>query len=75
MDKLFEKKIGRNVEVYMDEILVQSKRAEDHLKDLQETLESLSKVSLKLKAKKMCIQSNGRKIPQLHDNKRRYRQY
>lgn len=36
MDMVFKKKIGRNVEVYVDDILVRSEKAENHLQDLQE---------------------------------------
>lgn len=54
MDKVFEKQIRRNVEVYVDNILVRSRKVEDNLKDLQETFENLSKVALKLKVEK-CV--------------------
>lgn len=55
MDKVFEKQIGKNVEVYVDDILVWSKKAMDHLSDLQEAFYNLSQVSLKLKAKKCAF--------------------
>ena len=37
MNKMFENQIGRNVQVYVDDMLVKSRREEDHLKDLEET--------------------------------------
>lgn len=52
MDKVFKDQIGRNVEVYVDDILVWSKRAEDHLSNLHETFHNLSQVGLQLKAEK-----------------------
>ena len=37
MNKMFSSQIGRNVQVYINDILVKSRREEDHLKDLEET--------------------------------------
>lgn len=37
MDKVFKDQIGRNIEVDVDNILVQSKKIEGHLSDLRET--------------------------------------
>ena len=38
---MFNKQIGRNVEVYVDDMLIKSKREEDHLDDLKETFNTL----------------------------------
>ena len=38
---MFEKQIGRNVEVYIDDMLIKSKEVEDHLDDLKETFNTL----------------------------------
>ena len=38
---MFNKQIGRNVDVYVDDMLVKSKREEDHLDDLKETFNTL----------------------------------
>ncbi|KAL0452889.1 UNVERIFIED_CONTAM: hypothetical protein Slati_1267000 [Sesamum latifolium] len=46
--------IGRNVEVYVDDILVKSKKAEDHIVDLEETFAVLRKYKLKLNPAK-CV--------------------
>ncbi|KAL0444249.1 UNVERIFIED_CONTAM: Pro-Pol polyprotein [Sesamum latifolium] len=37
VDKIFRPQIGKNVEVYVDDMLVKSKKAADHVKDLEET--------------------------------------
>ncbi|KAL0445279.1 UNVERIFIED_CONTAM: hypothetical protein Slati_2250600 [Sesamum latifolium] len=37
VDKIFQSQIGRNVEVYVDDMLVNSKKTEDHIADLEET--------------------------------------
>ena len=38
---MFEKQIGRNVEVYINDMLIKSKEGEDHLDDLKETFNTL----------------------------------
>ena len=38
---MFNKQIRRNVEVYVDDMLIKSKREEDHLDDLKETFNTL----------------------------------
>ena len=38
---MFNKQIGRNVDVYVDDMLVKSKREKDHLDDLKETFNTL----------------------------------
>ena len=41
MNKMFAHQIGRNVQVYIDDMLVKSIREDDHLSDLQETFDTL----------------------------------
>ena len=48
MNKMFAKQIGRNVQVYVDDMLVKSRREEDHLKDLRETFNTLCSYNMKL---------------------------
>ena len=38
---MFSKQIGRNMEVYMDDVLIKSKEEENHLDDLKETFDTL----------------------------------
>ncbi|KAL0462415.1 UNVERIFIED_CONTAM: hypothetical protein Slati_0129100 [Sesamum latifolium] len=45
VDKIFRPQIGRNVEVYVDDMLVKSKKAADHVKDLEETFSVLRNIS------------------------------
>ncbi|GKV05317.1 hypothetical protein SLEP1_g17345 [Rubroshorea leprosula] len=45
---VFRAQIGRNLEVYVDDIVVKSSRAEDHLTDLAETFNNLKRCSMKL---------------------------
>ena len=37
VDKLFKDQIGRNMEVYVDHLLVKSSSAATHIQDLEET--------------------------------------
>ena len=41
VNQMFSKQIRRNVEVYVDDMLVKSKEEEDHLDDLKETFNTL----------------------------------
>ena len=54
MNKMFAHQIGRNVKVYVDDILVKSLREDDHLSDLQETFDTLRTYNMKLNLNK-CV--------------------
>ena len=45
---MFKKQIVKNVEVYVDDMLVKSREEEDHLDDLKETFNTLRQYSMKL---------------------------
>lgn len=53
-NRVFEAEIGRNMEVYMDDMLVKSKKTEKHLDDLEETLNTLGRYQMKLNLVK-CV--------------------
>ncbi|PKA65661.1 RNA-directed DNA polymerase like [Apostasia shenzhenica] len=48
IDAVFKDQRGKNLEAYVDDILVKSKTLEGHLDDLRETLDTLQKFNLKL---------------------------
>ena len=48
VNQMFNKQIGRNMEVYVDDILVKSKEVESHLDDLKETFETLRRYQMML---------------------------
>ena len=54
MNKMFTHQIGRNVQVYIDDMLVKSLREKDHLNDLQETFDTLRSYNMKLNPSK-CV--------------------
>ena len=54
VNKMFNKQIGRNMEIYVDDMLVKSKEELAHLDDLKETFTSLKKYQMKLNLSK-CV--------------------
>jgi hypothetical protein len=54
MHIILENQIGRNVEVYIDDIVVKLKRHGDLLDDLEETFDNLHKYKMMLNPKK-CV--------------------
>ena len=48
MNKMFVNQISRNVQVYVDDMLVKSQREDDHLQDLKETFGTLHSYNMKL---------------------------
>ncbi|KAL0349498.1 UNVERIFIED_CONTAM: hypothetical protein Sradi_4099000 [Sesamum radiatum] len=56
VDKIFCPKIRRNVEVYVDDMLVESKETQNHVAHLEETFVALRKYRLKLNPGNVCLQ-------------------
>nr|GEU28617.1 reverse transcriptase domain-containing protein [Tanacetum cinerariifolium] len=52
MDKAFEGQIGRNIEVYVDDLVVKSYTETEMMRDIEETFHTLRKVNMKLNPKK-----------------------
>ena len=52
MNKMFAHQIGRNVQVYVDDMLVKSLHEDDHLDDLRETFDTLRSYNMKLNPNK-----------------------
>ena len=52
MNKMFAHQIGRNVQVYVDDMLVKSLRKDDHLDDHRETFDTLWSYNMKLNPNK-----------------------
>ena len=55
MNRMFAPQIGRNVQVYVDDMLVKSQREEDHLEDLKETFDTLRSYNMKLNSRKCAF--------------------
>ena len=55
MNKMFARQLGKNVQVYVDDMLVKSVRESDHLSDLQETFDTLRSYNMKLNPSKCAF--------------------
>ena len=62
MNKMFAQQIGRNVQVYVDDMLVKIWREEDHLEDLRETFDTLRSYNIKLNPGKCTFGVTARKF-------------
>ncbi|PWA81898.1 reverse transcriptase domain-containing protein [Artemisia annua] len=52
VDKTFYKQIGRNLEVYMDDLVIKNHTEDDILRDMEETFRTLKNINMKLNPKK-----------------------
>ena len=52
MNKIFSHQIRRNVQVYVDDMLVKSQLENDHLDDLKETFDTFHSYNMKLNPSK-----------------------
>ena len=62
MNRMFAPQIGRNVQVYVDNILVKSRREKDHLEDLRETFNILRSYNMKLNPGKCAFKVTAGKF-------------
>ena len=62
MNEMFAHQIGRNVQVYVADMLVKSLREDNHLSDLQETLDILRAYNMKLNPNKCVFGVTARKF-------------
>ena len=62
MNKMFVPQIGRNVQVYVDDMLVKSRREENHLEDLGETFDTLRSYNMKLNPRKCAFEVTAGKF-------------
>lgn len=55
VNKMFKEQIGNTMEVYMDDMLVKSMKAEKHIKNLREMFDILCKYKMKLNPSKCAF--------------------
>ena len=60
--EVFRPQLGRNVQSYVDDMIVKSKRREDHLRDLQETVDRLRYYNLRINPSKSIFSTRGGKF-------------
>ncbi|GJW80517.1 reverse transcriptase domain-containing protein [Tanacetum coccineum] len=52
VDKAFHKQIGRNLKVYVDDLVIKSRTESEIIKDIKETFKTLREINMKLNPKK-----------------------
>ncbi|GKE92726.1 reverse transcriptase domain-containing protein, partial [Tanacetum coccineum] len=52
VDKAFHKQVGRNLEVYVDDLVIKSHTEEEITRDIEETFKKLREINMKLNPKK-----------------------
>ncbi|GJX07023.1 reverse transcriptase domain-containing protein [Tanacetum coccineum] len=52
VDKAFHKQIGRNLEVYMDDLVIKIRTEDEIIRDIEETFKTLREINMKLNPKK-----------------------
>jgi hypothetical protein len=62
VNNMFRDQIGKNVEVYVDDMLVKSRKVFDHLADLEETFNTLRSYQMKLNLAKCAYDESSNKF-------------
>ncbi|GJY30021.1 reverse transcriptase domain-containing protein [Tanacetum coccineum] len=74
VDKVFHKQIGRNLEVYVDDLVIKGRTEDEIVRDIEETFKTLREINMKLNPKKCTfgveegmflgykVNSKGRKV-------------
>ncbi|GKC06944.1 reverse transcriptase domain-containing protein [Tanacetum coccineum] len=57
VDRAFEKQIGRNLEVYVDDLVIKSHSEQEAIRDIEETFHTLRKINMKLNPKKCMFEA------------------
>ncbi|GJS79598.1 reverse transcriptase domain-containing protein [Tanacetum coccineum] len=52
VDKAFHKQIGKNLEVYVDDLVIKSRTKDEIVRDIEETFKTLREINMKLNPKK-----------------------
>ncbi|GJZ37175.1 reverse transcriptase domain-containing protein [Tanacetum coccineum] len=56
VDKAFHKQIGRNLEVYVDNLVITSRTEDEIVRDIEETFKTLREINMKLNPKKCTFE-------------------
>lgn len=62
MNKIMKKHIGRNIEVYVDYMILKTKQGHSHIEDLRETFVTLLEYDLKLNPMKCTFREKLEKF-------------
>nr|GEV06470.1 hypothetical protein [Tanacetum cinerariifolium] len=55
VDKAFKKQIGRNLEVYVDDLVIKIRTEKEVIRDIEETFKTLKEINMKLNPKKYAF--------------------
>ncbi|GJS36380.1 reverse transcriptase domain-containing protein [Tanacetum coccineum] len=55
VDKAFQKQIGRNLKVYVDDLVIKSQTEKEVIRDIEETFRTLREINMKLNPKKYAF--------------------
>ncbi|GJW77128.1 reverse transcriptase domain-containing protein [Tanacetum coccineum] len=55
VDKAFQRQIGRNLEVYVDDLVIKSRTEKEVIRDIEETFRTLREINMKLNPKKCAF--------------------
>nr|GEU57488.1 retrovirus-related Pol polyprotein from transposon 17.6 [Tanacetum cinerariifolium] len=55
VDKAFHKQIGRNLEVYVDDLVIKSRMEDEIIRDIEETFKTLREINMKLNPKNLPL--------------------
>ncbi|GJZ64939.1 reverse transcriptase domain-containing protein [Tanacetum coccineum] len=55
VDKAFHKQIGRNLEVYVDDLVIKSRMEDEIVRDIEETFKTLREINMKLNLKSVPL--------------------
>ena len=72
MDTIFEPQIGRNMQIYVDDMIVKSLKTEDHLADLKRNVCQNPLESGAIEPNKVFIWPRRRKVPGVLADSKRY---
>ncbi|XP_016192778.1 uncharacterized protein LOC107633688 [Arachis ipaensis] len=62
MNRIFEHQIGRNIEVYVDDMVAKTKIGQSHIQDLEEIFAQIRKYNMRLNPEKCAFGVKGRKF-------------
>nr|GFA20979.1 reverse transcriptase domain-containing protein [Tanacetum cinerariifolium] len=63
VDKAFDKQIGRNLEIYVDDLVIKSHAETEVLRDIEETFHTLRRINMKLNLKNCGFDDRKRRSP------------
>ncbi|GJW98320.1 reverse transcriptase domain-containing protein [Tanacetum coccineum] len=69
VDKAFQRQIGRNLEVYVDDLVIKSRTEEEIIRDITETFKTLRQINMKLNSQEVHFRNAGRNVLRLQKAK------